>query len=114
MPLLLDTAASGQTTLEHIERVNLFIIPLDNERHWYRYHHLFADLLRQRLGQSKTSQEIRQYHLYASEWLEKNGDKAEAFRHLIAARDFGGRPGWLKQSGRQCMKVFNRLSGWVG
>ena len=56
--VLLDTTASGQTTLEHIEHVNLFIIPLDNQRHWYRYHHLFADLLRQRLGQSKTSQEI--------------------------------------------------------
>src|SRR5688572_14435945 len=45
-------SGSGQATLEHIERTNLFIIPLDNERRWYRYHHLFADLLRQRLQQS--------------------------------------------------------------
>ena len=44
--------ASGQATLEHLERANLFVVPLDNERRWYRYHHLFAELLRQRLQQS--------------------------------------------------------------
>ena len=43
-------SASGQETLEYLERTNLFIVPLDNERRWYRYHHLFRDLLRQRLG----------------------------------------------------------------
>ena len=45
-------AGSGQATLEYLERANLFIVPLDNERQWYRYHRLFADLLRQRLQQS--------------------------------------------------------------
>ncbi len=50
--VLLDPSASGQVTLEYIERANLFLVPLDNERRWYRYHHLFADLLRQRLAQS--------------------------------------------------------------
>ena len=50
--VLLDPPASGQATLEYLERANLFIVPLDNERRWYRYHHLFADLLRQRLQQS--------------------------------------------------------------
>jgi len=49
--VLLAPAASGQETLAYLERANLFIIPLDTERHWYRYHHLFADLLRQRLRQ---------------------------------------------------------------
>ena len=44
------SSASGQETLEYLERANLFIVPLDNERRWYRYHHLFGDLLRQRLG----------------------------------------------------------------
>ena len=92
--VLLDPSVNGQETLEYIERANLFIFPLDNERHWYRYHHLFADLLRQRLGQSQTPEEIAQYHICASEWFEKNGDQAEAFRHLIAARDRpGGRVG---------------------
>ena len=50
--VLLDPSASGQETLEYLEHANLFIVPLDNERRWYRYHHLFADLLRQRLHQS--------------------------------------------------------------
>ena len=53
--VLLDSPGSGQATLEYLERANLFIIPLDNERRWYRYHHLFADLLRQRLHQSAAS-----------------------------------------------------------
>ena len=50
--VMMDPSVSGRETLEDLERANLFIIPLDNERHWYRYHHLFADLLRQRLRQS--------------------------------------------------------------
>ena len=47
--VLHDATASGQATLEYLERANLFLVPLDNERRWYRYHHLFADLLRQRV-----------------------------------------------------------------
>ena len=47
--VVLDPAASGQATLEYLEHANLFLVPLDNERRWYRYHHLFAELLRQRL-----------------------------------------------------------------
>src|SRR5438128_1573135 len=49
--VLLIPPGSGQAALESIERANLFIVPLDNERRWYRYHHLFADLLQRRLGQ---------------------------------------------------------------
>ena len=48
-------SASGQETLEYLEHANLFIVPLDNERRWYRYHHLFGELLRQRLHQSASS-----------------------------------------------------------
>src|SRR5450759_2635607 len=53
--VLLDASASGQETLEYLERANLFVIPLDTERRWYRYHHLFADLLRQRRQQIAAS-----------------------------------------------------------
>ena len=53
--VLLDPSGSGQETLEYLEHANLFLVPLDNERRWYRYHHLFADLLRQRLHQRSTS-----------------------------------------------------------
>jgi LuxR family maltose regulon positive regulatory protein len=84
--VLLTPPGSGQTTLEHLERANLFIVPLDNMRQWYRYHRLFADLLRQRLPQ--TAPNIAEYHLRASRWHEANGTMAEAFHHAIAAKDF--------------------------
>ena len=64
--VLHDPAGSGQETLEYLERANLFIVPLDNERRWYRYHHLFGDILRQRLGQRLSPAEIAEYHLRAS------------------------------------------------
>ncbi len=84
-------SASGQSTLEQLERANLFIIPLDNERRWYRYHHLFGDLLRQRLQQSTVSslegQGIAEYHIRASQWYEDNGLEIEAFHHAAAAHD---------------------------
>jgi len=108
-----DASVNGQETLENIERANLFISPLDNERYWYRYHPLFADLLRQRLGQSQTPGEIAQYHIRASEWLEKNGDWAEAFRHLIAARDYH-RAAELAEKFWQKMNEGFQSAAWLG
>jgi LuxR family maltose regulon positive regulatory protein len=95
--VLLDPTTSGQETLEYIENTNLFIVPLDNERRWYRYHHLFGDLLRQRLGQRLTSGEIAEDHIRASEWYENNGLALEAFRHATAANDVT-RAGRLSES----------------
>ena len=80
-------AGSGQETLEYLERANLFIVPLDNERRWYRYHHLFADLLRQRLGQRLSPVEIAEYHRRASQWYEDHYLEIEAFQHAAAAND---------------------------
>ena len=91
--VVLDPAVSGQETLEYLERSNLFLVPLDNERHWYRYHHLFAELLRQRLHQSiasSTGDEVRdvaKLHIRASQWYEDNGLEVEAFQHAAAADD---------------------------
>src|SRR6266540_4637015 len=87
--VLLDSSVSGQETLEYLERANLFIVPLDNERRWHRYHHLFADLLRQRLLQSSASamEDVTQLHIRASQWYEDNGFELEAFHHAIAAND---------------------------
>ena len=78
---------AGQETLQYLEHANLFIVPLDNERRWYRYHHLFGDLLRQRLGQRLTRGEIAEVHIRASQWYEDNGLGFEAFRHATAAND---------------------------
>ena len=83
----LDPSTPGQQTLEHLERANLFIVPLDSERHWYRYHHLFRDLLRQRLGQSESDAVVDELHARASRWHEDNGFDLEAFRHAAAGHD---------------------------
>jgi len=66
------TADDGQVTLEMLERANLFIVPLDEERRWYRYHHLFSDLLRQRLNQTQ-SEQLPMLYSRAREWFEHNG-----------------------------------------
>ena len=82
------TAPSGQEMLKYLERANLFMVPLDNERRWYRYHHLFGDLLRQRLQQSSAAMpEQADLHIRASVWYEANGLELEAFHHAAAAND---------------------------
>lgn len=91
--VLCTPLGSGQETLNYLESANLFIVSLDNERHWYRYHRLFADLLRQRLLQSTTALAskgggVAAYHVRASAWFEENGFENEAFQHAIAAEDF--------------------------
>jgi LuxR family transcriptional regulator, maltose regulon positive regulatory protein len=78
---------TGQKALEYLARANLFTVPLDDDRHWYRYHHLFRNLLRQRLGERCTAEEIAELHIRASEWFEDNGLMLEAFRHAAAAND---------------------------
>ena len=103
----------GQKLLEYLEQANLFIVPLGNDRKWYRYHHLFGDLLRQRLGQSQTPEEIAQYHISASEWHEKNGGVAEAFHHLIAARDFN-RAAAVAETAWQGMNESFQSAAWLG
>src|SRR5258708_2687071 len=91
--VLLDVSASGQETLQYLERANLFIVPLDNERRWYRYHHLLAELLRQRLHQSIASftadaeSRVNDLHIRASQWYEDNSLAFEAFQHAAAAND---------------------------
>ena len=91
--VVLDPAASGHETLDYLESANLFLVPLDNERRWYRYHHLFAELLRQRLKQSVVSSMgdegsvIAELHRRASQWYEDNGQEIEAFHHAVAAGD---------------------------
>jgi LuxR family transcriptional regulator, maltose regulon positive regulatory protein len=97
--VLLAPSGSGRATLEYLERANLFIVPLDHERRWYRYHHLFAELLQQRLEQSLASSpadtgqvderqgDVAQIHQRASVWYEEQGLELEAFQHAAAAQD---------------------------
>ena len=109
--VLLTAAGSGQATLEYLERANLFIVPLDNERQWYRYHRLFADLLRQRLQQATS--DVAEYHLRASQWYEANGYMAEAFHHAIAAKDFA-RAADVAERAWQSMDDTFQTGAWLG
>jgi LuxR family maltose regulon positive regulatory protein len=81
--------ASGQETLEYLERANLFIVPLDNERRWYRYHRLFKEFLSQRLEQDRAGDAggVVDLRLRASRWHEESGLYIEAFKYATAAGD---------------------------
>jgi LuxR family maltose regulon positive regulatory protein len=74
----------SRTILEELEAANLFLIPLDDERRWYRYHHLFGDLLKHRLGQAFPEQ-IAELHERAKVWYQESGDIGEAIHHALAA-----------------------------
>ncbi len=85
--VVLDPAICGKTALLELERRNLFIVPLDHERRWFRYHHLFVELLRRRLRESFDESHITELHKRASEWYEHNGLEIEAFRHAVECQD---------------------------
>lgn len=108
--VLLDPAVSGQEILETLERANLFTVPLDQERRWYRYHHLFGDLLRQRLG---SAADLPELHLRASRWYEENGDLAASFQHALAAVDFE-RAAHLAEMAWQEMDRTFQTAAWLG
>jgi len=77
----------GKARLETLQRGNFFLIPLDDKRHWYRYHHLFADVLRMHLMTEQPHQ-VPALHRSASEWYEQNGSRVDAIRHALTGRDF--------------------------
>ena len=86
---LCDAVVEGdgsQAILSDLDRANLFLVPLDDERRWYRYHRLFADLLRNRLEQTLPGQ-VHDLHRRASEWYEQNRLIAEAVTHALSAGD---------------------------
>jgi LuxR family transcriptional regulator, maltose regulon positive regulatory protein len=76
----------SQALLEQVERAGLFLVPLDEVRGWWRYHHLFADLLRARLQQEQSGR-VAQLHRNAAAWYEENGLADDAVRHAAAAGD---------------------------
>src|SRR5215213_4558143 len=82
-----ETGTSDEL-LRHCERNNLFILPLAGQGAWYRYHHLFADALREQLGRTVSEEEITGFHQRASAWLEANGFFEDAIRHATAGRQW--------------------------
>lgn len=80
-------AARSQEIIEWIARANLFLVPLDAEGRWYRYHHLFRDLLRPRLERQHGTTAVARMHARAGAWYARNGLVDEALDHLLAAGD---------------------------
>ena len=78
----------GEDTLAYLRQHNLFILPLDDEHHWYRYHHLFVDLLGNLRRQEWPPELVQNLHRRASEWYARHGLIAEAVHHALAAQDF--------------------------
>ena len=77
-------STGGEAMLESLERANLFVVPLDDERRWYRYHHLFADVLQAHL-RSEHPDEVARLHVRASRWFAEAGEPVPAVRHALAA-----------------------------
>jgi LuxR family maltose regulon positive regulatory protein len=112
---LCDAVTHGEDAkrlLETLERGNLFVVPLDSKRNWFRYHHLFADVLRAYAMEEEPNQ-VPVLHLRASEWYEKNGFHSEAIHHALAAEDFE-RAADLVERAWLPMDENRRAATWLG
>ncbi len=103
-----------QGLLEQLEKANLFIIPLDDERRWYRYHHLFADLLQSRLHELQPER-VPELHRRAAGWYEQNGFVEDAVEHALAAKDLERAVRLLEQivQGFILRGEFKTLQNWL-
>ncbi len=104
----------SKSKLEQLQRGNLFLIPLDDKRGWYRYHHLFADVLRMHLITEQPDQ-VPVLHRRASEWYEQNGSVNDAIHYAVAAKDFE-RAADLMERGIPVMRSSRQettLLGWL-
>jgi LuxR family maltose regulon positive regulatory protein len=104
----------GQQVLEALEAANLFIVSLDEDRRWYRYHHLFSDILRQRL-EREMGDLVPELHRRASEWYEREGLITEAIGHVLTCGDFERAAYLIQEAG---WAIFTRgemttILGWI-
>jgi LuxR family maltose regulon positive regulatory protein len=103
----------GKETLAALERSNLFVIPLDDQRQWYRYHHLFAEVLRARLMEAQPGQ-VSSLHQRASAWYEQNGMRSDAIRHALAAQDFEDAAGLIELAWPAAEAGSIQPAAWLG
>lgn len=112
--------AQAQALLEELDRANLFLIALDDERRWFRYHHLFADLLRTRLKANPPAAPAV-LHQRAAAWFEQSGLPTEAIRHALAAGEAGSPEAYpravrlVEQHAIELLRrgALNDVSGWI-
>jgi LuxR family maltose regulon positive regulatory protein len=84
---ILQSSSNGKELIHWLVSMNMFVIPLDSDRRWFRYHHLFKDFLIGQLKKRKSEKEVSKIHIRASKWLEKNGFLTEAINHASKAND---------------------------
>jgi len=114
--MLASEAGSSQEVLDGLERANLFLVPLDDERVWYRYHHLFADALRARLAREDGPESVAALHRRAGDWFGREGLAPEAIGHALAggaAEDAAARIEALMPTMFATMSVHQPLLGWL-
>jgi LuxR family maltose regulon positive regulatory protein len=106
--------AGGQATLEQLERANLFVTPLGSDGGWYRYHSLFADVMRNRLRR-KSPAEFVELNTRAARWFERNGAIGEAIHHALAANDRQGAALLVEQNAMSMLMMGElvTLSSWI-
>ena len=102
----------GTAMLEALDRGNLFVVPLDDKRQWYRYHRLFSDVLKERL-MAAYSDRVYALHRRASEWYAQNGLPPDAISHALASRDFG-RAACLIELAWPAMEGKLQSAAWLG
>lgn len=115
---LCDAVTGGSRTaktLDALDRTNLFLVPLDDRREWYRYHHLFAEMLRARLLDEQPNS-VADLHFRASEWFEHHGDTGEAIGHAIDAGAFGRAAELIKKAAPRMQQERHEVTlvGWLG
>ena len=104
--------ADGQALLETLERANLFVMPLDDQREWYRYHQLFAEVLQAHLKEAWPDR-VSDLHRRASGWFEQHDLPADAIRHALLAQDFQ-RAAQLIERGWLAMDLSYQSLTWLG
>jgi LuxR family maltose regulon positive regulatory protein len=101
----------GKEMLDVLERSNLFLIPLDDKRQWYRYHRLFADVLQTHLMEAQPDR-VAALHQRASAWYQQNGLPSDAIRHALAAEDFERAAGMIELAW-SAMDLSYQSSTWL-
>lgn len=117
-PALCDAVTAGSEShqvLAKIEAANLFLIPLDNEGQWYRYHHLFAEVLRQRMQLTLAAEAVADLHRRASSWYHQAALIDEAIHHALAAQAFDQAAMLMEQVALTMIlhSEFARLFSWL-
>ncbi len=109
-----DSRGLSASALDYLDRANLFLVPLDDEHAWYRYHHLFADLLRARLSQLHPAL-LPRLHLAAAEWLGQHGQTIDSLTHYLAAGEYIRAAHLVEENTTRLLAQgeVNALMGWI-